>query len=118
VSCTDGCAGGKAVSLTSSQTFTFTWDGDAGDKIMQVQYTFSGSSNEFLNIGATVDGEDVTGNVLIESTIDVYTQQAPLSISLSKGSEVVLSLLNYNGDSVLVEGVHIYELQSGSSVTI
>ncbi|OJJ47329.1 hypothetical protein ASPZODRAFT_65375 [Penicilliopsis zonata CBS 506.65] len=108
VSCTDDCSGGKAVSMTDSTTFTFTWDGSDGDKIMQVQYTYSGSDNSFLNLGVTVGGVAVAGNVLIESTIAVYTQQAPIPLTLSEGDEVVISLLNWNGDSVLIEGVDIY----------
>lgn len=116
--CNDGCPGGKAANMTNDQTFSFTWHGAGGDKVMQVQYTYLGPGNSFLNLGVTVNGAPVKGNVLLESSVADSTQQAPLPLNLPKGAKVVITLLDWNGDEVLIKGVNIYPLEPGSSVRL
>lgn len=110
VSCDDECAGGQAANMTGSSSFTFTWDGSAGDKVVQIVYTYPGAKNAFKHIGATVDGETVNGTALLETTrATTISQQAPLPMTLAEGSEVVLTLLDFDGTQFLVDGVQIYD---------
>lgn len=117
VACTDGCPGGQAANMTSTQDFAFTYRGPWGETVMQVQYTYLGPRNSFLNLGVAVEGRPVAGNVLLESTMQDYTQQAAFPVSLWPGARVTISLLDWNGDEVLVEGVDFYPLEPGSSVS-
>jgi len=110
VPCDDGCAGGLAANMTSAQTFSFTWNGAAGQKVLSLQYVFVGPKNAFQHVGATVDGVAIEGSALIETTRNTTISQAsPLPATLAEGSEVVLTLLDYNGDEVLIEGVKVYD---------
>ncbi|KAF2163756.1 glycoside hydrolase family 43 protein [Zasmidium cellare ATCC 36951] len=109
-SCDDGCTGGKATNMTGSSNFTFTWDGSAGDKVVQIVYTYPGAKNAFKQIGATVDGKAVNGTALLETTrATTMSQQAPIPLTLAEGSEVVLKLLNFDGTQFLVDGVQVYD---------
>lgn len=110
VSCNDGCAGGKAANMTDSSNFTFAWDGSAGNKVVQITYTYAGPKNAFKHIGATVDGEAVNGTALLETTrATTISQQAPFPMTLAEGSKVVLKLLDFDGTQFLVDGVDIYD---------
>ena len=107
--CNDGCAGGLAANMTTSP-FTFTWDGSSGDKVLQILYTYPGPKNSFKHISATVDGEEVSGWALLETTrADTIRQRAPLPVVLKEGSEVVLKLVDGDGTAFLVDGVEVYD---------
>ncbi|CAK3754029.1 hypothetical protein AC578_6266 [Lecanosticta acicola] len=111
VDCDDGCSGGKAANMTSSTNFTFTWDGSAGEKMLQIVYTYPGAKNAFKHIAATVDGSASNGSALLETTrANTIAQEAPLPVTLAEGSEVVLELLDFDGTQFLVDGVKIYDM--------
>lgn len=110
VACGDGCAGGKAANMTSSTNFSFTWNGSAGAKVLQIVYTYPGPNNAFQQIGVTVDGKAAPGNALMESTLGTsFGQMAPFPVTLKKGSKVVLNLLDYDGTAFLVDAVRVYD---------
>lgn len=110
VPCNDGCAGGVAANMTGSTDFSFTWSSSEGDKVLQIVYTYPGPKNEFKHIGATVDGQVVEGNALLETTrADTFAQHAPLPLTLAEGSEVVLSLLDFDGTAFLVDALQVYD---------
>ncbi|KAK4626864.1 hypothetical protein CLAFUW4_04846 [Fulvia fulva] len=109
VKCNDGCAGGLAANMTTS-TFTFTWDGTAGDKVLQILYTYPGAKNAFKHISATVDGKETTGWALLETTrANTIAQRAPLPLTLAQGSEVVLKLADGDKTAFLVDAVEVYD---------
>lgn len=108
--CNDGCAGGMAVKMTSTQTFTFTWDGSAGEKVLQILYTYPGPKNAFKHIVATVDGRSVEGWASLETTrANTFAQRAPLPMMLRQGSKVELKLVEADGAAFLVDGVEVYD---------
>lgn len=110
VSCSDGCEGGKAANMTGSSHFAFTWDGSAGNKVVQIVYTYPGAKNSYKHIGATIDGDAVNGTALLETTrATTISQQAPFPMTLAEGSEVVLKLLDFDGTQFLVDGVQVYD---------
>lgn len=110
VDCETGCAGGKAVNMTSEQNFTFIWDGSEGDKLVQIEYTYPGSKNAFRHIEATVDGTVAPGWALLETTrAETFAQRAPLPLTVKSGSEVVLRLVDYDGTSFRVDGLQIFD---------
>ena len=111
VSCDTGCAGGLAANMTSTDNFfSFTWDGGEGDYIVQILYTYPGAKNAFRHVYATVDGEEVEGWALLETTrAQTFAQRAPLPLKLEEGSEVVLKMAE-SGLEVRIEGVEVYDL--------
>lgn len=110
VTCDDGCEGDKTANMTAANTFTFTWSGSAGDKVVGIEYTYTGPKNSFRHIGASVDGSTLEGNALLEtSRVNNVTQEAPLPMKLATGSKVILSLLDYDGNDLLIDGVKIYD---------
>ena len=110
VDCEDGCAGGKAANMTVDTTFSFTWSGDVGEKVVGIEYTYTGPKNSFRHIGATVDGAALEGNALLEtSRVNNVTQEAPFQMKLAADSKVVLTLLDYDDNDLLIDGVKIYD---------
>lgn len=105
-----GCLGGKTVNMTAGSTFSFTWNGSAGEKVLSLQYVYDGGKQAWKQIGVTVDSVAVNGVALLESTrgTTVYLE-APIPVTLAEGSEVQLKLLDYTDTAVLIEGVKIYE---------
>ncbi|OTA28129.1 hypothetical protein BTJ68_09914 [Hortaea werneckii EXF-2000] len=109
IPCDDACAGGMAANMTADQTFAFVWSGEAGDKVLGIQYVYDGPKNAFKHIGVTVDGETVEGNALPETTRGTtFSQEVPFPATLREGSEVVLTLLDADGSEFFVEGVKVY----------
>lgn len=110
IQCESGCAGGLSANMTTAdQTFTFTWDGSAGKKVVYIQYTYAGAKNAFRHISATVDGNEVEGWALLEtSRAHTFAQRAPLPMTLEEGSDVVLKLADL-GLQIRVEGVLVYD---------
>lgn len=110
VACETGCAGGMAANLTSTDgSFTFTWNGAAGDFVVQILYTYPGAKNAFRHVYATVDGTEVEGWALLETTRQqTFAQRIALPMTLKQGSEVVLKVAE-SGLEVRVEGVEVYE---------
>lgn len=110
ISCDSGCAGGLAANLTTSdQDFTFKWDGSAGKKVVYIQYTYTGAKNAFRHMFATVDGAEVEGWALLETTrANTFAQRAPLPMTLKSGSEVALKLADL-GLQIRVEGVLVFD---------
>lgn len=118
VRCNDSCQGGVAANMTSTQTFTFTWSGSAGDKVLGIEYTYEGPKNAFKHVAATIDGVASSGSALMEtSRSDTIAQEAPLPVSLSNGSTVLLSLLDFDGVQLLIDGVKIYDFVSARANT-
>lgn len=110
VGCEDSCEGGKAANMTASTTFSFTWSGSAGEKVVGIEYTYTGPKNSFRHVRATVDGSTLEGNALLEtSRVSNVTQEAPFPMTLGSGSNVTLSLLDYDGINLLIDGVKVYE---------
>lgn len=110
VDCQDGCEGGKAANMTANTMFSFTWGGSAGNKVVGIEYTYTGPKNSFRHIGATVDGSAVEGNALLEtSRVNNVTQEAPFPMTLEAKSNVTLTLLDYDGNEFLISGVKIYD---------
>ena len=110
MACVDSCAGGTAANLTSDQTFSFTWSGSAGDKVLGIGYEYNGPKNSFRHIAVTVDGTPATGNALLETTRGTsISQEAPFPATLASGSNVTLTLLDYDGDEFLIDGVKVYD---------
>lgn len=110
IPCAD-CAGGLAANMTSNQTFSFMWSGSAGDKVLGIQYVYAGAKNAFEHVSATVEGTASNGSALLETTIGTTLyEEAPLPVTLASGSEVVLSLLDYNGTELLIKGVKVYDV--------
>lgn len=110
VDCEDGCEGGKAANMTASTSFSFTWSGDAGDKVVGIEYTYTGPKNSFRHIGATIDGTVLEGNALLEtSRVNNVMQEAPFPMTLEANSNVTLTLLDYDNNALLIDGVKIYE---------
>ncbi|KAK3671345.1 hypothetical protein LTR78_008806 [Recurvomyces mirabilis] len=110
ISCADGCVGVEAANMTSSQTFSFTYSGSAGTKVLGLLYTYNGPKNSFLHVRVTVDGVVASGEALVETSRGTTVQQETGTIAtLKDGSEVVLTLLDSNGDEFLIDGVKIYE---------
>ena len=98
-----------AANMTAEQTFTFTWSGDAGEKVLGIQYVYDGPKNAFKHIGVRVDGETLEGNALPETTRGTtFAQEVPFPATLREGSEVVLTLLDADGSEFFVEGVKVY----------
>lgn len=116
VSCASTCAGGKAANMTNSTGFEFEWTGEAGDYVVQIQYSYDGAANAFSQIAANVDQVPAKGYALLESSQDNYKQQAAIPLKLQKGSTTTMNLVQWDGSEVLIEGVRVYELLSGSSV--
>lgn len=110
VQCESGCTGGLAANMTTAdQTFTFQWDGSAGQKVVYIQYTYAGAKNAFRHISATVDGNEVEGWALLEtSRAHTFAQRAPLPMTLEERSEVVLKLADL-GLQIRVEGVLVFD---------
>ncbi|KAI5356632.1 putative glycoside hydrolase, family 43 [Septoria linicola] len=110
IKCEDSCAGGLTANMTSTEnSFTFTWDGSEGDKVVQILYTYPGAKNAFRHITATVDGAAVEGWALLETTrAQTFAQRAPLPLSLKSGSEVVLKMAE-SGLEVRVDAVEVYD---------
>lgn len=108
--CDDGCAGGMAANMTSSSTFTFTWEGSEGDKVVQIFYTYPCAKNAFRHIVGTVDGQAVEGWASLETTrANTFAQRAPLPMTLKSGSKVELKLVDFDGTAFLVDGVEVYD---------
>ncbi|KAM3425558.1 hypothetical protein BST61_g7505 [Cercospora zeina] len=110
VQCEDGCARGVAANMTSTEnSFTFNWDGSAGNKVVQILYTYPGAKNAFRHIYATVDGVEVEGWALLETTrAQTFAQRAPIPLNLKTGSNVVLKMAE-TGLEVRVDGVEVYD---------
>lgn len=107
--CDDGCEGGQAADMTAG-AFSFTWDGEAGDKVVGITYTYTGPKNAFRHLGASVDGKALDTDALLETTrVNNIAQEAPFPMTVSKGSNVTLTLLDYDGNPLLVDGVKVYE---------
>ena len=110
VNCEDGCDGGKAANMTADTAFSFTWSGSAGDKVVGIEYTYTGPKNSFRHIGASVDGTTLEGNALLEtSRVNTVTQEAPFPMTLAANSKVTLTLLDYDGNALLIDGVKVYD---------
>ena len=98
--------------MTSNSTFTFTWSGSASDKVLGIEYVYAGPKNAFRHIGATVDGVAANGSALLETSILTnVTQEAPYPMALAEGTKVVLTLLDYDGDELLIDGIKVYDYQ-------
>lgn len=118
VACETGCAGGLAAHLTSADegAFTFTWNGaSAGNFVVQIRYTYPGEQNAFRHVYATVDGTEVDGWALLETTRrQLFAQRIPLPMTLRQGSEVVLKVAE-SGLEVRIEGVEVYEYAAAAA---
>lgn len=117
VACEDGCAGGRAANMTSDSTFSFKWSGGGGAKILGIQYVYNGPKNSFRHIQVEVNGIAADGNALLETTRNTtVTQEAPFPVTLANGDNVALRLLDYDGNTFLVDGVKVYQdLRAGVS---
>lgn len=110
VPCEDGCAGGQAANMTSETSFSFTYLGGAGAKVLGIEYVYNGPKNRFLHIGVTLNGAQAEGNALMETTRGTnYAQEAPFPVELADGDEVTLKLLDADGNAFLIDGVKVYE---------
>lgn len=96
--------------MTSDSSLSFTWTGDAGDKVLSLQYVYSGGKQAWKSIAFSVDGVAANGVALLESTqgTSVYLE-APFPATLKAGSVVEFSLTDYSGTDVFVEGVKVYD---------
>ena len=103
-----GCREGKAANMTSTEGFAFEWQGESGEKVLQIQYIYLGARNSFLDLGIVVDGVHIDAAALLESCMESYLQLAPVRLCLRRGARVELNLLNWNGDEVLVGAVNVY----------
>lgn len=110
VACEDGCIGGKAANLTSSTSFSFTYSGDSGAKVLGIEYVYNGPKNKFLHAALSVNGSPVDGNALLETSRNTtVAQEAPFPVTLADGDKVSLALLDWDGNAFLVDGVKVYE---------
>lgn len=110
VDCEDGCDGGKAANMTSETSFSFTYAGSAGDKVLGIEYVYNGPKNRFLHIAVSLNGVEAEGNALLETTRGTtFAQEAPFPVKLAKGDNVSLALLDWDGNAFLVDGIKVYE---------
>jgi hypothetical protein len=110
VPCEDGCAGGVGANMTSTTSFSFTFSGSPGAKVLGIEYVYSGPKNKFLHIAVGVNGVRAEGMALLETTRGTaVAQEAPFPVELKEGDEVVLELVDWDGNVFLVEGVKVYE---------
>jgi hypothetical protein len=110
VACEDGCAGGKGANMTSASSFSFTYSGGAGNKVLGIEYMYNGPKNRFLHVAVSVNGARAGGMALLETTRGTaFAQEAPFPVELKEGDEIVLELVDWDGNVFLVEGVKVYE---------
>ena len=110
VACEDGCAGGKGANMTAESSFSFTFSGGEGAKVLGVRYVYDGPKNKFLHLAVSVNGTRAEGMALLETTRGTgVAQEAPFPVELREGDEVVLELVDWDGNVFLVEGVKVYE---------
>jgi hypothetical protein len=110
VACEDGCTGGVAANMTSDTSFSFTYSGTAGAKVLGIEYVYNGPKNRFLHLAITVNGVEVEGNALVETSRGTtVAQEVPFPVELASGDEASLELLDWDGNAFLVDGVKVYE---------
>lgn len=95
VACEDGCTGGQAANMTSDSSFSFTYSGSAGAKVLGIEYVYDGPKNKFLHIAVTVNGAQASGNALLETSRGTtFAQEALFPVKLASGDEVSMELLD------------------------
>jgi len=110
IACEDGCPGDLAASLTSESTFSFTWSGTEGAKVLDIQYVYNGPKNAFWHLQIEVNGKAVEGNALLETTRGTtVAQEGPFLVTLASGDNVTLGLLDWDCNAFYVDGVKVYE---------
>jgi hypothetical protein len=71
---------------------------------------YNGPKNKFLHVAVSVNGTGAEGMALLETTRGTaFAQETPFPVELKEGDEVVLELVDWDGNVVLVEGVKVYE---------
>jgi hypothetical protein len=61
-------------------------------------------------LAVTVNSVEAEGNALVEtSRSTTFAQEVPFPVELASGDDVSMSLLDWDGNVFLVDGVKVYE---------
>jgi hypothetical protein len=71
---------------------------------------YNGPKNKSLHLAITVNGAEAEGNALVETSRNTtFAQEVPFPVQLASGDEVSMSLLDWDGNIFLVDGIKVYE---------